>query len=391
MQSTGVANIQHVAGGLVPALRYKDVRAAATWLCNAFGFEEHRIIEDADGSVRYAQLSCGASMIMLCPVGGSAFDAYMVQPSEAENRETQACYVFVPDALAHKSRALEAGAELVLDIDGGEGKGQGYSCRDPEGHVWSFGTYNPWRNVEAANDHRAVEPTRFGLAMVAVVSAIITALCTLGAIQWMRSDNAFQASFAQIEQELEKPVDLASADRLLRQARADLARERALRMQAESAKNEASNRERSVRLAHRYTRENMRAERESASDAANEPVPFPSAKANIPTPAKVEGTSLPVRVASTGVASDEIIALRRAVAQAEAALKQEREQRTVGTSSMRGELERERASREAAERVARDARARVARIEMLRRAEWEQRNGFGPYRDISREVFLIPR
>jgi hypothetical protein len=227
--------------------------------------------------------------------------------------------------------------------------------------------------------------------MVAVVTAVVTALSTLGAVQWIRSDNAFQASFAQIEQELEKPVDLASADRLLRQVRADLARERALRMQAESAKNEASNRERSVRLAHRYTRENMRAERESASDAANEPVQFPSARANIPTPSKVEGTTLPVRVASTGMASDEIIALRRAVVQAEAALKQEREQRTFGNSSMRSELERERASREAAERVARDARARVARIEMLRRAEWEQRNGLGPYRDISREVFLFPR
>ena len=22
--------------------------------------------------------------------------------------------------------------------------GRGYSCRDPEGHIWNFGTYDPW-------------------------------------------------------------------------------------------------------------------------------------------------------------------------------------------------------------------------------------------------------
>ena len=22
--------------------------------------------------------------------------------------------------------------------------GRSYSCRDPEGHVWNFGTYDPW-------------------------------------------------------------------------------------------------------------------------------------------------------------------------------------------------------------------------------------------------------
>ena len=23
--------------------------------------------------------------------------------------------------------------------------GRSYSCRDPEGHLWNFGTYNPWQ------------------------------------------------------------------------------------------------------------------------------------------------------------------------------------------------------------------------------------------------------
>ncbi|MDX2204403.1 MAG: hypothetical protein NW223_16750, partial [Hyphomicrobiaceae bacterium] len=144
MQSISVSDSIPAMGGIVPALRYRDVRAASLWLCNAFGFEEDRAVADADGTVRYVQLACGASRVMLCPVGGTAFDTYMVQPADVGSRETQACYVFVPDVLAHKSRALEAGAELVIDIDAGDGRGQGYSCRDFEGHIWSFGTFDPW-------------------------------------------------------------------------------------------------------------------------------------------------------------------------------------------------------------------------------------------------------
>ena len=39
---------------------------------------------------------------------------------------------------------LFAGARVVQDIaDQGYG-GRGYSCRDPEGHLWWFGSYDPW-------------------------------------------------------------------------------------------------------------------------------------------------------------------------------------------------------------------------------------------------------
>lgn len=391
MQSQGVAGFESRLGGVVPALRYKDVRAASAWLCNAFGFEEHRLIEDTDGSIRYAQLACGNSMIMLCPVGGSAFDAYMVQPSEADNRETQACYVFVPDALAHKSRALEAGAELVLDIDAGDGRGQGYSCRDLEGHIWSFGTFNPWRTVE---EDRQPEPApRHRRTAMAAAAVITAAIGLMSAYSWLRTERTYSASLAKIEGVLEKPADLETADRLLRQAREDLVRERALRMQAESAGRdaaEAARRETAVvRLAQRLTGSEVR----SDADTGGKPVrearidmpmkALPPAKTDTgslpvasPTPCKVEASVTPVRLASGSAANDELAALRRAVELAQAQLKEEREQ-----------LERERAAREAAERTAREARARVARIEALRRAEYERNAGIQGYRDISREVF----
>jgi uncharacterized glyoxalase superfamily protein PhnB len=32
----------------------------------------------------------------------------------------------------------------VLDIKTQEYSGRDYTCRDLEGHVWTFGTYDPW-------------------------------------------------------------------------------------------------------------------------------------------------------------------------------------------------------------------------------------------------------
>jgi uncharacterized glyoxalase superfamily protein PhnB len=33
----------------------------------------------------------------------------------------------------------------VLDIKTQDYGGRDYTCRDPEGHIWSFGTYDPWQ------------------------------------------------------------------------------------------------------------------------------------------------------------------------------------------------------------------------------------------------------
>jgi uncharacterized glyoxalase superfamily protein PhnB len=40
--------------------------------------------------------------------------------------------------------AQAAGAEIILGPDEKEYGGRSYSARDPEGIVWSFGSYHPW-------------------------------------------------------------------------------------------------------------------------------------------------------------------------------------------------------------------------------------------------------
>jgi len=79
---------------------------------------------------------------MLRPVEGSDLGEVITQPADTGRPETQ--YLFVANAADHCDRAKAAGAEILLGIDDAHSNGRGYSCRDFEGHVWNFGTYDPW-------------------------------------------------------------------------------------------------------------------------------------------------------------------------------------------------------------------------------------------------------
>lgn len=130
---------------IVPAMRYEDAPAAIEWLCKAFGFEKHLVVPGEAGEILHAQLRFGSGMIML----GSAsreneYGRYVKPPEAAGGIGTQGIYVVVGDADAHYRRAVAAGARIVIDIKDEDYGGRGYTCRDPEGHVWTFGTYDPW-------------------------------------------------------------------------------------------------------------------------------------------------------------------------------------------------------------------------------------------------------
>jgi uncharacterized glyoxalase superfamily protein PhnB len=135
--------------GGVPLLLYRDLPAAINWLCTTLGFEKHLLVQDEDGSVRYAQLTLGRGMVMLAPVNGSVFDKLMVQPDEVNGAETQSSYFFVANVDTHYARAKSRGADFILDITDKVRAQRGYSCRDPEGHIWNFGTFNPWSAQDA--------------------------------------------------------------------------------------------------------------------------------------------------------------------------------------------------------------------------------------------------
>ncbi|HWT71230.1 MAG TPA: VOC family protein [Oxalicibacterium sp.] len=130
---------------IIPCLRYRDAPAAIEWLCTVFGFEKQAVYENPEGGIAHAQLSFGNGMIMLGSVNAdTAWGKLMRQPDEVGGVETQSAYIVVEDADAIYARAKEAGADIVIDIKFEDYGGRGFSCRDPEGHLWNIGTYDPW-------------------------------------------------------------------------------------------------------------------------------------------------------------------------------------------------------------------------------------------------------
>jgi uncharacterized glyoxalase superfamily protein PhnB len=128
---------------VIPAFRYRDAPAAIAWLCKAFGFEKQAVYEGKDGIVEHAQLTFGNGMIMLGSVRDTHYGKSMTTPQQAGGA-TSGVYVIVNDADAHCARAKGAGAEILIELVTQDYGGRDYTCRDPEGYVWTFGTYDPW-------------------------------------------------------------------------------------------------------------------------------------------------------------------------------------------------------------------------------------------------------
>jgi uncharacterized glyoxalase superfamily protein PhnB len=131
---------------VIPCLRYRDAPAAIEWLCSTFGFNKQAVYPNSDGTIAHAQLTFGNGMIML----GSAVEKatewgkLIKQPDQIGGAETQSAYLIVADADVLYARAKAAGAEIVIEIKDEDYGGRGFSCRDIEGHLWSFGTYDLW-------------------------------------------------------------------------------------------------------------------------------------------------------------------------------------------------------------------------------------------------------
>lgn len=129
---------------VIPCLRYRDAPAAIEWLCQTFGFEKQFVAANEDGAIAHAQLTFGNGMIMLASATDSEFGRLMKQPNEIDGAETQCAYLVVSDADAVYARAKAAGAQVVIEIKDEDYGGRGFSCRDLEGRLWNFGTYDPW-------------------------------------------------------------------------------------------------------------------------------------------------------------------------------------------------------------------------------------------------------
>ena len=129
--------------GIIPTLRYADAKAAIAFLCGAFGFKKHRVIEGEGGTIEHAQLTLAGGMIMLGSARSSDNDALVAPPSQTGTL-TQCPYVVIEEIDGHCAKAKAAGATIVTEFADQPHGDQLYAAKDPEGQLWCFGSYDSW-------------------------------------------------------------------------------------------------------------------------------------------------------------------------------------------------------------------------------------------------------
>ncbi len=133
-----------MVSNIIPTMRYHDAPKMIAWLCDTFGFTKHRVVEDDKGGIAHAQLTLGDGMIMLGSVREDEFGALQATPQKLAGT-TQSPYIIVSDVDAVFEKAHKAGAEITMKPKDDDYGGRLFSCRDPEGHLWNFGSYDPWQ------------------------------------------------------------------------------------------------------------------------------------------------------------------------------------------------------------------------------------------------------
>jgi uncharacterized glyoxalase superfamily protein PhnB len=120
-----------------PTLNYVDALAGIRFLVEVFGFEEAMVVTGADPTVvEHSQLRWpegGGVMLGTANREGNVFSERAVGQASI--------YVVTDEPDPLYERVMAAGVELVRDMRDEDYGSRGFSVRDPEGNIWSFGTY----------------------------------------------------------------------------------------------------------------------------------------------------------------------------------------------------------------------------------------------------------
>ena len=116
-----------------PTLQAHDALALIDFYVNTFGFRRTAVYEH-DGLVAHAQLDWPAG-------GGIMLGSY--RPGAEWTREpgTLGAYVVTDDVDGVYERVQSAGATITRELAEQSYGGREFSVQDPEGNLWSFGSY----------------------------------------------------------------------------------------------------------------------------------------------------------------------------------------------------------------------------------------------------------
>ena len=121
-----------------PVLSYRNARAALEFLAKAFGFEERACYtrEDDPSIVEHAE--------MRWPLGGGIMFGTAGKDDGPFGQRTpgnDSVYVVCEDPDRLFEQAVAAGAAVVRGLTDEDYGSRGFTVRDLEGNLWSFGTY----------------------------------------------------------------------------------------------------------------------------------------------------------------------------------------------------------------------------------------------------------
>jgi uncharacterized glyoxalase superfamily protein PhnB len=200
------------ASGRATLIRYRDPKGAIDWLCTAFQFEKRCIRLRSDGSFAYAHLEMSGQQLTV-----TARDESSLEPAEPSAENAGVRCLAIPDIAGHFARAKAGGAEIVSGLSAGA-----YSCRDVEGHLWSFRASNaPMRARFSARLPRMEK-------RAAVAAAVALTLVALAVPVWRLANREAGAPSLDVRE-----------GQMLEQARFALAEEQAARRMAELSRQEA--------------------------------------------------------------------------------------------------------------------------------------------------------
>src|SRR3954453_20786212 len=123
-----------------PTLRYPDPAAAITFLTEALGLAAEFVSTRGDGAVQHAELSFRggpeheAGVGMIGPRQG---------PDDPFDSGRAVLYLPVDDPDERHARAVAAGPEVAQELVAQPYGSREFAVRDPDGNVWSLGTYRP--------------------------------------------------------------------------------------------------------------------------------------------------------------------------------------------------------------------------------------------------------
>ncbi|HET6986355.1 MAG TPA: VOC family protein [Kribbella sp.] len=125
--------------GVWPGLHYRDGQAALKFLTEGLGFTLVASYPGvAEGSIAHSELSW--------PFGGGIMMGSADAKAEADEftalaDRTQSVYLVHDDPDSLIGRAIAAGAVVVRGLQDADYGSRGFTVRDPEGNLWSVGTY----------------------------------------------------------------------------------------------------------------------------------------------------------------------------------------------------------------------------------------------------------